>query len=65
MWIWSFLKPREFLITDVEIFFFFSKSYPLTPGKMSMGSNTMVPPKTPNTQSNGMLNKSIQLRFIL
>ena len=31
---------------------------------MSMGSNTMAPPKTPNTPSNGMLNKSIKLRFI-
>ena len=56
------LKPSKFLITYVDIFFF-SKGYPLTPGKMPMGSNTMAPPKTPNTPSNGMLTKSIQLRF--
>ena len=29
-----------------------------------MGANAMAPPKTPNTPSNGMLNKSIQLPFV-
>lgn len=31
---------------------------------MSMSANAMAPPKTPNTPSNGMLNKSIQLPFV-